>query len=71
MRICKPSEITKLTGTKIPAEQVSALRQRGLNPFVCPVNGIPIIDESVIFASMLGNSDDVPHEFKLNEEAFK
>lgn len=70
VKICTATEIRKLTGTNIPTEQVAALRQRGLNPFVCPINGTPIIDERVILASMLGKSDDATSEFKLNEEAF-
>ncbi|MBL4680125.1 MAG: hypothetical protein JKY88_05305 [Pseudomonadales bacterium] len=70
MKFCTPTQIKKLTGTKVPAEQVVALRQRGLNPFICPHTGTPIIDESVILASMMGKSDDLPHEFEFNEEAF-
>jgi len=72
VKICTPSEIRKLTGTKIPVEQLAILRSRGLHPFVCPVNGTPIIDESVILASMAGELQDIPpREFKMNEEAFK
>jgi hypothetical protein len=70
MKICTPSLIKRLTGTSIPAEQVATLRQRGLNPFICPVTGQPFIAERVILASMMGKSDDVPTEFILNEEAF-
>lgn len=71
MRLCTPSQIRKLTGTKIPGEQIAALRQRGLNPFVCPTTGSPIIDESVILKSMMGNSHESMQAFVLNEEAFK
>lgn len=70
MKICTPTQIRKLTGTTVPAEQVATLRQRGLNPFICRVTGTPLIDERVILASMMGKSDDVPTEFILNEEAF-
>ena len=70
MKLCTPTELKKLTGTKIPAEQVAVLRQRGLNPFICSVTGSPIIDERVILESMSGRSEDAS-EFRLNEEAFR
>jgi hypothetical protein len=70
-KLCTPAELRKLTGTKIPAEQVAVLRRRGLNPFVCPRTGCPIIYESVIRESMLGNQDNQSTEWRPNLEVFK
>lgn len=69
--ILSPVEIRKLTGTKIPSEQVTCLRSHGLDPFICPKSGSPIIYRDVVKACMLGQRKQQRESFELNMEAFE
>ena len=60
MKTCTIKEVTQITGEQSPLLQVAILRQRGLNPFVCPRTGRPLISEDALNSSMMGKMDAPP-----------
>jgi len=67
MKPLTSNELRQITGRRTAAEQLSALRQHGLNPFVCPRTGRPLVTSQAVNASMLAVNDS---EFIGNLAAF-
>lgn len=68
MKLMPDKQIAALTGTSDPAQQVAALRQYGLSPFVCPRTGKPKIFSEAVLGAMTRTQ---AVEFEGNMEAFK
>ena len=59
-------ELRKLTGSTAPAEQVRFLRSQGLNPWVHPQTGCPVLYRDVVLRNQM--SDDREGGFEMNLE---
>jgi hypothetical protein len=68
MKILTRQEIKQLTGVLDPASQVAVLRRHGLNPFICPRSGRPLISDVAVNQVLVRQSAG---EFVGNMEAFK
>jgi hypothetical protein len=61
-----PAELYRITGSRIPREQVSALVTNGFNPWVHPKTGVPCLYRDVFKANQVGNTSA---EFTMDLEA--
>ena len=67
MKFVQAKILRQIAGSDNPADQVKVLRERGLNPFICPRTGRPLVTESAIESVIVS---PVVHEFVGNLKAF-
>lgn len=71
MNFASDTQLKKICGTTNRQEQVARLQERGLNPFIDPTDGKPIIFIEVIAQSMLGShGEGFEPDFQFNESVF-
>jgi hypothetical protein len=61
-----PTELYRITGSRKPKDQVSALVTNGFNPWVHPKTGVPCLYRDVFKANQTGHNSA---EFTMNLDA--